>query len=1842
MSTVKTAPLPSPRRKNILRPFRRQRYLTRLVREADFAALTPDDLAKEMRTFSPSSIDRLRRKTERIGDRLLQKGVIDRSRRQELARFLVKIDPLILSEGLSDFHKLLSDHPFYSESDAPTRLMLRRSAVRFARRHRLPPESAALLWKGETAPSHRKAALFLLLPLLPMVAAAWIGFRTFPLPTAFLLLLTLPTVFTGGYLCVAALLRKCLSPAPLPMLNSGAGHPLLTVGVGTLADADRALEGIARVAAAGQSDARYLLVLNRSSGLLREEAGEAEQIADVGRRVNALAHRLDLPITWIVPPRRYEPRSKRWRGKLTLPELAALLAEKANEITPAPQAICILPADAAILPGSDERLSAALFHPLCKQDALVFLAPAGSPLPSTRLTVLRQCLLQKLDAPADLVGWGIYRKDALNRLAEGSPLSPRLTAQPLYSAGGCEPPPYAKPLRQSPSLLPLLKWLLPALRMILLFGMVALSLPIRHCTLLWLIASADLGVSALLALRPGRRFFLYTLPAWKRLGRALFLRTLLPVGELWEAAGVNNLMGLCVTSLLFGGLVIVPGVPLSVLGLCWSIAPLLITNGTTDAELTPVEKGACHALAKELYPLLRESGEGLPPAYLTASRERASYTTPAVMGSVLAAEIAACDLGLIDPYTLERRVDALLCRLEKLPTRGGLPYARYGVDVGDSYKDSRVDTVECGVYALCLAAAEAGLLEYAAGQPGLYAQAKRIAHLSAQMDFSLLLQEEHILCRGLTSEGERQGELSYLFGGGGLALFAALSSDSTLAMGGGDKVAAWQKLRSPAVLQKGQFLLQSEDGKLESFLLPGLLLPAPPGSLIRYATQQAIRSAEKEGSRTDKRAWRRRLTVAVGRVRAFARRWIPAHPGKSNPPRQATASALSAAKSSERSICIRSLTSWSRLSHSPKPLSAVSHTPCTSDDSAPLKMTAPVLCLLLKDKPRLALAHLRKLQESDRLGGFAHSANPQQLPLFGLAISLIALGGAATDRSFADRLMKLPRCGGLYPFLCRRPDSAVEGSVSWRETPSRSERSPYSPSVCLLGDASHGLLIAKGIGLSLWEAGAPLTASAAVNGLFVSGKLTGLLVRQEGKLIPLPDRVIRREAGLLTLGGDGMTCTVQRTKGGWSISWERSDAPPAEVRFLLCPAGREPMRLSQQIWENDDRSSTACLFIERSPTLTIAASVTGISDAFTHADPSPFPRGSGQTEALFRLPPKRAEGFCSTPSCMIGGRTDQKTLTVRIVIAADKRSALSLLHTDIPVEDTSPAGLPLPAPDGSPASKVLEWLLHSLFAAAPIPAVMAVSGEPDHFARCIRGGTQVLTEKGFPRDEKAPTPLTVSRREGAQALINRLLSAEIPDAQTPLLPPSGSVAEQDGAVRIVRGRDTPHLSRTYCNRIATLYADPESPGFRPYGRAETISISLLLTKNEKRVLLPAASTVVTYSPGEAIFEGEDFTLQLALLPKLPLLAIRLTAKGNAELTFPSLPPPHKEEDGVSIRYRSDGQVLFCRRLSAEDGTVWLIGSFPRANDHLYYWTREAITLRSLPRIMESCTSALRSAASLLQVPGERPPALSATLAAVLATDSPVRALLTPLCAPADATADLIRLAKGEPTLLLPMALALRIALDDDPRVADLRIPVNDGRTSLYLLAARCLERAMEEDGGNPLLPPLTAAFARLAERLGDHTGKELYAAFESQGTALSDRKWNSLPEVSDETVELLAALWRGDEGSPEALWDALTPSPEAPSAADAALLWSGALWGVLGFIPARDGFTLAPLSVGHEITFLLSYKGNWRIRLRPGEAPFCTRADLPEGKNAAEAQKIFRNRNISEQNGCIVHKNVVK
>ena len=252
------------------KPNSRRAYLRYCLQTLPLGEFVPRQIALDLNARTEEKLHRLAGKLYTMGEKLCQIGEIPSDRWKAICDILTHTNWEQVEEEISPYHTLLSEKDFYRCSTPSTRKVMRRHARCFAKRHRLSPESAALLWKGERPTPHRWQCLWLLTALLPAIAVAVWMFSASPPIVALWTLFTLPSMLFGGYLISATLLNRFLPSSPLPLLQSGRGHPTLVVGIGQLEEHAKALAGMERILPTGNSDSRYLLLLTHSDALLSQ------------------------------------------------------------------------------------------------------------------------------------------------------------------------------------------------------------------------------------------------------------------------------------------------------------------------------------------------------------------------------------------------------------------------------------------------------------------------------------------------------------------------------------------------------------------------------------------------------------------------------------------------------------------------------------------------------------------------------------------------------------------------------------------------------------------------------------------------------------------------------------------------------------------------------------------------------------------------------------------------------------------------------------------------------------------------------------------------------------------------------------------------------------------------------------------------------------------------------------------------------------------------------------------------------------------------------------------------------------------------------------------------------------------------------------------------------------------------------------------------------------------------------------------------------------------------------------------------------------------------------------
>ncbi len=768
------------------------------------------------------------------------------------------------------------------------------------------------------------------------------------------------------------------------------------------------------------------------------------------------------------------------------------------------------------------------------------------------------------------------------------------------------------------------------------------------------------------------------------------------------------------------------------------------------------------------------------------------------------------------------------------------------------------------------------------------------------------------------------------------------------------------------------------------------------------------------------------------------------------------------------------------------------------------------LCLALCYAPRKILPLLNRLIRSQSI--------PLPSPQEG-AYAILGLAEAANPGRMEQRLRQIPALALLCPILYNPPDPILTDPPA----PAPPAASPQ-PTVALFGDAACGLLTDCAGGLALWR-DRPLLCPVFPGSFLTAGRGSGILLAKDDHLLPLILPPFAEDSPI--------SARVTAIPGGQAICWQSAAAVGGEIRLLLSLPGQ--VELSTHAVTVMGKRCTA-LSVICSANLTLAIAFTGLAQAFAHADSAPFPRGEAGMMDLLGITPIPPSGKMDSPSCLLGGQITDPTFALVLLSAPTTHAALAALET-VHLSD-APMIPPLRAP--APARSVCQWQIGQLFATGCIPAAGAVGGEALALQEALTLGASLLRQRGFPPSSAAPVALRVSRTHPASALMQALLAPPKPAGEVPLLPLHTVVDWSDGYPSVRRGRDLRLTEARYHSHGLDFVADPDGLILISFA-GEAIPFSLCLTEGGRNLLIPAAARQVDYSLAEAIFRGDGFVLHAGPVPDLPLLALRLSAdSGVIRLTFPTLPSPDRREEGTAFWHLPGGRIFFCRRLSEERDVLWLMGFLARGGDRLYY-TAKSLTASMLARKLQDGQS---RQAKLFSAPGggDIHPALAHLKRIALLPGSAGRLLLTPLFAPAGAPAELIRAAQSAvPDLCLPMGFALYLACLPTDEPAHLRIPVAGGRASLYLLAVRTLERAMEEDPGHPFLPPLVRAFAGIAHRLGDRAGEEGCHAFLTDPPTLPP-SGKALPALSVDWAKALLS-------DPLALIEAKNPFPDGLQAA---------------------------------------------------------------------------------------------
>lgn len=1710
-----------------------------------------------------------------------------------------------LAEAASPLHALLCGTPIYRDSDPPTRRLLRVQIERFAKRHRLSLGQAAALWQASPQkPAVRGLHLlrkctqwmpFLLALLTALSLLVWMGKRWF-FGGAFPIALALFCPIWEGYARLwEAGVRLLLPSAAEPALCKEKAPPVCAMLIVSASEgADSALRSLEMLIAANR-DARgcfgLILTLPDASahGTLEDER-LCKPFAEAFAKLEARCNR---PLCLCIAKRRYLPRGRVWRGTLTHAELldactrllkgdpnafGRVLGTKmplsSSSLTPA--ALYLAPSNACLSPDGLRSLAAVLFHPLNTADCVLPLLRASDPDQRERAEVglKRAVTLQKLGCTLPFSGYGMIRLSALTEEERGfAPTLPEGTLAPTALFTDRAPAP-SEAARQDNTLvleiLPRFRHIAASLLRLPLFLCLMQAPPaLFGCGLA--LCHADLAAELLLSVRFGRRFATHTLPAaYSTAGRVLS-RAVFPVQNCFSALPNTNRLSEKAARCLKSGAAIAIGLaaalfgdfPFSAAGLVWSLSPALSAEFKRRHKLRLPERDRADLLewnrkSLTLFEQKLPFPQALPP---TVWLERpclhsSDCTSPTAFSFYLIACLSACDLGLIDAFTLERRVAASLDAWEKLPSFHGLPYARYSLETEDSCGDTALTTASCGLFALSMALLSEGLRDHAPQNPALEGLSSRAEGLWRRMDFTRLYDRERALfCEALLPSGKPFGQLDLLMSGAKSAVIAAL------ALGQIDR-SAWKKLKRPAA---GRSLLpgmQSEYGALEDYLLDALFLPASPRSLIGRARRHAC--------------------------------------------------------SVNRTLCSSaySLTDGGLPSEIPLPSGHPSLARLQTGVSD-ARMPPHAAFLMLPFSPRRAMKCLRDFRADGALGayGFYEAIDRTQngerrvVRLWAtehLGQSIAATANLLKEGIHSKRLMRIPAFAALTPLLNEPYDWLAPSLEPIHSARNEKQSDGASASqilpVCLLGDAEWGVLWADGMRMLPYYKRKPMAYFAPPDDLFGDGHFSGLLLFKDRRPISAQVTLFHRDERSITLAYRADGCSVLATlsfpKSGLLELKLSSDAIDQQIDALFCftpPPSEKAFRLETRPSDN--------LLLVRAAGYSAALAAEGFDKCFIRADEAPLPLGADALASLIDREGTFTESSLLTPACRLGGRPGGQAEGVfRMAFGRNAQEAIQTLGQTAEAPPLDLHLLPKEAEGALSCATAIELrclLEHGcLRPIRPSPTAQCSA----NLLRVLEESAATLEQRGF---VKCGTPFFLPENNSLSA-DERLKSClysradRLPALTSPPLPARTRIKLTEQTVTVQKGRDLPPIARAYAGGQCVFWADSYTPSFCFEGSEQAVALTLTLpeaNRQRERSLFYGAREVC-YAEESVRYIGEGYSVTVTLSAAERLLTVEVNAPLPADIRL-GLPPCSVHTEESDFWHRDGATTDFCSKIVGERKTVFWLGSFKRTDDRRFYLIREKITDRlaaHLPPIEPA-------EPSNLLVWQSRPPYPTPLLVHLpLASDDPSVFPMLLFFREEAALEALLRLFSTDSRPMQVIACLLWAECTENLDALRQKIchPSASGSVeeSVYLSAARALESMLEADSSrfSPLLPRLTASFADLARRMGDFSGEAYYRSLSLPPARL--------PARTDTFESIAAYLSAGDLRGTAALKRRIDALPLFPSPEEASALWSLFWYGALGYRESPNAFTLRPLLSADfgELAFQLRKKDTlYRIRIIPSD-----------------------------------------
>ncbi|MDR0917062.1 MAG: hypothetical protein LBN02_07745, partial [Oscillospiraceae bacterium] len=306
-----------------------------------------------------------------------------------------------------------------------------------------------------------------------------------------------------------------------------------------------------------------------------------------------------------------------------------------------------------------------------------------------------------------------------------------------------------------------------------------------------------------------------------------------------RAGGLFACVRLCLPALLCAVAVILfPRSPFAaVCAVLWLSSPLFMRalgrRRTRKSAPIPELAGYAAEMWRYFDTFLTERDNFLPPDNVqeTQGRKIAHRTSPTNIGLALCSCLAAHDLGIIGANRAVELIERALGTVERLPRWRGHLYNWYDTETLEPLAPRYVSSVDSGNLAACLIAAGEGLRELDRAD-----LAERCDKLLREHDFAALYDEPRNLFRvGFDADSGQYSESTYDL----LASESMLLSFTAIATGQVPRK-HWKQMSRAQVGYRGYRGMASWSGTMFEYLMPFLLLPLEPDSLLYESARFAV------------------------------------------------------------------------------------------------------------------------------------------------------------------------------------------------------------------------------------------------------------------------------------------------------------------------------------------------------------------------------------------------------------------------------------------------------------------------------------------------------------------------------------------------------------------------------------------------------------------------------------------------------------------------------------------------------------------------------------------------------------------------------------------------------------------------------------------------------------------------------------------------------------------------------------------------------------------------------------------------------------------------------------------